>query len=364
MNIRKMSSLFWAILLIACSLAACVNAPSEPAAQPNPESGLRLTQESVVRSTKYESVSDFADFLSAAAPCFTIPGLNQALIPQGMSCSPTTGHVYISNYTLAKTPSVIAAVDYTSGKLEAEYFLFNADGSAFASHVGGIALTETTLFVSATLDSDGSYSIAAIPLSDLPATGSHDLIVSETIAMAVSPSFLSYSDGILWVGNFYHPDGDYNLSPEMNYTTASSDGDFGCYILGFDIDPASGRIASTDEPYPLPERILVAPNRIQGMAVVDGSVYLSQSYGRKNNSTLLRYAFDLSEAPDTSLTLGSRSIAAYVLDSNRQIESIVAMPMTEGLCTVDGKLLILFESGASRYSDGKYRTDYVWELNG
>ena len=40
------------------------------------------------------------------------------------------------------------------------------------------------------------------------------------------------------------------------------------------------------------------------------------------------------------------------------------MPMTEALCTdPDGNVLVLFESGAMAYSDGKYRTDHVWSLN-
>ena len=29
----------------------------------------------------------------------------------------------------------------------------------------------------------------------------------------------------------------------------------------------------------------------------------------------------------------------------------------------DGNVLVLFESGAMAYSDGKYRTDHVWCLN-
>ena len=95
----------------------------------------------------------------------------------------------------------------------------------------------------------------------------------------------------------------------------------------------------------------------------DGTVLLSQSYGRKNNSTLLRYDLDLNRA-DGSVPVGNREVPAYILDGSVLREAITAMPMTEALCTdPDGNVLVLFESGAMAYSDGKYRTDHVWCLN-
>ena len=56
-------------------------------------------------------------------------------------------------------------------------------------------------------------------------------------------------------------------------------------------------------------------------------------------------------------------VTAYLLDSKNQTAAVTAMPMTEGLCLgPDGSILVLFESGSSRYKDGKYRTDYVWKM--
>ena len=124
--------------------------------------------------------------------------------------------------------------------------------------------------------------MAVFPLDQLHASGSHDVTVERTIPVPVSPSFLNYSRGILWMGNFCHPKADYNLSPELNFTTPSADGEYGCYIL----------------------------------------------------------------------------------DSARQSEAMTVMPMTEALCLSPAGVLVLFESGSSRYSDGKYRTDHVWEVKG
>jgi hypothetical protein len=355
---KKYISLLLCSLMCLSLFAACgKKGSSEDEATSTPsvsETGLRLTQTESVTSDSYMNSSDFMDFISMAEPLFVIPGLNEAMIPQGMSYCSATNLIYISGYYISDAPSVIVAVDATSYEFVAEYFLYCPDGSPFSSHVGGLAATETSLFVSATLDNDGSYSIAKIPLSGLKTQGSYDIVVTETIPVPVSPSFLSYSGGYLWLGNFYYPKADYDLSTGMNYTTETSDDDYGCYILAYD----------ESDNFSAPEYILSAPDRIQGFALMnDGTAVLSQSYGRKNDSTLYRYDLDLSSTPDTQLVLENQSYPAYILDSKRLLSSTTAMPMTEALTVSSGDtLLVLFESGAMHYSDGKFRTDNVWEL--
>jgi len=173
----------------------------------------------------------------------------------------------------------------------------------------------------------------------------------------VPPSFLNYSQGLLWVGNFYYSSDGYDLSPGMAYTTATADGDFGSYILGYEVDG--------EQELSGPKAVLVAPERVQGAVLCeDGSVLLSQSYGRKNDSTLLRYRLSLDEAPDCEVTAEGKQIPAYLLDANRQTAALTAPPMTEGVClSSEGGVLVLFESGAVRYKDGRSRTDQVWRLS-
>ena len=351
------------LLLCGCGGAAAPDAPAAEPAGSNGENGLTLSQTQSVSGEKYAGKEEFAAFLSQAEKQYLIPGLNQAAIPQGMSYCESTGLVYISAYYKAEAlPSVIMALDALSGELVAEYRLYDVDGSPFTSHVGGLAVAGENMYVSAKLDQDGSYSMAVIPLKDLPAIGSHDITVEKTVALPVSPSFLNCSQGILWLGNFYHPAADYGLSTGMNFTTETADGDYGCYILGYDL--VGGKALSAGpEGFPVPDYVLVAPDRIQGMVFCDdGTVLLSQSYGRKNNSALLRYDLNL-RLPDLTVPVGSREVPAYLLDSGALRESITAMPMTEGLTLGrDGSVLVLFESGAMAYQDGKYRTDHVWRL--
>lgn len=328
------------------------------------DTSLRLTQEENVRKATYEKMNAYTDFLAQTEKLFLIPGLKQVLTPQGIAVCPTTGRTYISAYSVDDVASVITVTEAQSNELIAEYHLYNADSSPMTSHVGGVAVTETHLYVSDKMDSDGSYCVAAIPLNQLPQEGSHDITVTETITMAMSPSMMNYSGGYLWVGNFYHPNADYNLSPNMDYTTVADDGsEYGCYILGFDMSKGHDRLLS-GTPYPMPDVILAAPNRIQGITLAgENKVVLSQSYGRANDATLLVYDLDLSEEADLELTLNSQSIPSYLLDGQRLVQAINSIPMSEGLTTAsDGRVLVLYESGAIRYQDGKHRTSYVWSL--
>ena len=368
-----------ALCLCLCLLCGCGETAAQPvqesqAAGESPAAGenppaendavreLTLSQTQSVSSETYLGQKEFADFLSRAEKAYLIPGLNEAAIPQGMGRCEDSGLIYLSAYYKTDAvPSVITVLDEESGAFRAEYRLYYADGSPFVSHVGGLAVAGDWLYVSAKLDNDGSYSVAVLPLAELPAEGSHDITVEHIVSLPVSPSFLNYSQDILWVGNFYYPPAEYNLSSGMDFCTQTADGDFGCYILGYDLH--GGPLGGDTGTAPVPDYVLVAPDRIQGMVFCDdGTVLLSQSYGRKNNSTLLRYDLDLDQA-DSSVPVGDSQVPAAILDSRVLREAITAMPMTEALCTDrDGTVLVLFESGAMAYSDGKFRTDYIWRL--
>lgn len=364
-----MKRLFSLLLVLLLLLSGCDQSHSPAESQAPTETvgphALRLTQESNVRKATYEDKDAYTAYLDMAEKLFIIPGLKQVLTPQGIAICPSTGRTYISAYSVDDVPSVVIVTEKDTNELVAEYYLYNADGTPFTSHVGGVALTDTYMYLSDTVDADGNYRIAAIPLSELPAEGAHNITVTETIVMAMSPSMLNYSNGYLWVGNFYYPKGKYELSPNMPFTTVASDGsEYGCYILGFDMSKGHSRLLS-DDPYPLPDVILTAPDRIQGITLTDtGKVILSQSYGRANDSALLIYTLNPGEEPDLELNLNDQLIPAFLLDGNRLAQSINAIPMSEGLATTsDGNVLILYESGAIRYEDGKHRTSYVWSMS-
>lgn len=374
-----------AAILAAATLTACSggNPPADTTAAPTttaapvttaPETTvepivgtlpLRTTQTSRIgdRMDKFYKVK-FADFVSDAEKFCLTPGLAENFVPQGLARGAGNGWLYVTGYDGdGKQASVIMVLD-TDGTLIAEYILHNADGSNFNGHVGGIAVTEDVLYVSAGSDTDGNYIIAEFPLCELAVSGSQDIKIGRTVAVPMGASWLSYADGILWVGNFYLK-GSYDLGSIFNFTTKSADGKaYGGYAAAYDLTDAETKAltVANGEPYAIPDFILACPDRVQGFICENGVVGLSLSYGRSNDSTLVYYAVDL-EKPDRTLELDGRSYPFTVLDSRNQRASVTAMPMTEGLApSGDGRVLVIFESGANKYSNASFPTDMIWSM--
>ena len=152
----------------------------------------------------------------------------------------------------------------------------------------------------------------------------------------------------------------------MKETTPSDGEEMGTYILGYDLSSQGGaRMRETGpDGYPVPDLVLAATDRIQGMTVLqDHSILLSQSYGRKNPSALLHYAAPEKEGQKTAFSVGSAKVEGYVLDSRLLLENITAPPMTEAVAALPGGIVqVNFESGAMRYDDGRDRTDQLWRM--
>jgi hypothetical protein len=103
-------------------------------------------------------------------------------------------------------------------------------------------------------------------------------------------------------------------------------------------------------------------DKVQGFAYRDGKVALSISYGRNNNSTLDFYTIDPKTASAT-YTADGKTYPMIVLDNTNRDTKVTAMGMTEGITLADnGDLLILFESGAQKYSNAKNPTDSIWQF--
>lgn len=332
----------------------------------------------------------FSEFTDISEPFAITPGLMEHLVPQGMDQHAQTGNIYMSAYIKKgeynpfdeSNPSVVVMMD-ANGELKAEYVMYNADGTAFESHMGGVAVSEDTLFVSAEQgkDSEGNvtYWIAAIPLADLVTEGHQDVKIQTLYQVPVQPSWLNYSNGILWVGNFYLEGNDSYKAPNTIGTTeADTDKEeFGSYILGYDLgEQGTARMeAAEGEPaMPDADKVYSTTDRIQGMTQLsDGRIVLSQSYGRKNNAQLMVY--DPSMAQEKIISINGEEYTCLMLEKRVCRDALyTTTPMTEGITAkTDGtglEVLVLYESGALLYSGdgtydsnaGTYRTDYIWKM--
>ncbi len=160
----------------------------------------------------------------------------------------------------------------------------------------------------------------------------------EEIPVPVNSSYCSYADGVLWVGEFQYG-GDYPTDASHRVSTA--DGLQRAWNCGYRIHE--------DQDFSAPDYILSITERIQGMTVLNGKIYLSQSYGRRNDSLIYRYGNVLLSDPDQTVNVNGRDVPLWILDSTVREEALICPPMTECLCTLEDGIYVVFESAAKTY---------------
>ena len=281
-----------------------------------------------------------------------IPGLKEGLVPQGISWMPEEGWLLFAGYRSDKGSSALIAVDLETGAVVKEAFLRYADGRDYNGHAGGVCVTETDIFLS------NNHHLYRIPLADfraLPESG--PCRFAEEIPVPVNSSYCCYSEGILWVGEFQYG-GDYVTDGSHRVKTA--DGLQRAWTCGY---RAAGRTDWTK-----PDYVLSMTERIQGITTLNGTIFLSQSYGRRNSSLLLKYENVLEKAPDGTAEVDGAQVPLWILDSTVQQGALFCPPMTECLCTVEGDVLVLFESAAQSYMNPSNPSlnpmDRVFRLHG
>ena len=283
------------------------------------------------------SVEAYARFRDSGELSVLIPGLQEGFVPQGITYLPRDDAFLFAGYSGGKDNSALLAVSRKSGELTRQVKLCNVDGSAYTGHAGGVCATETDIYVS---NAGKLFRLSLDKYEALPADAS--CAFEEEIPVPVNASFCSYAEGVLWVGEFQYT-GDYPTDP--SHAVRGKDGVQRAWICGYRME---GR---TD--FGTPDCILSVTERIQGMTTRDGAIYLSQSYGRRADSVIMRYDGVLERAPDTSAVLDGLEIPLWILDSDCRSGALLCPPMTECLCTVGDEVYVLFESAAQPYMDPK-----------
>lgn len=304
---------------------------------------------------------DYMDFYrNAEATELVVPALAEYFVPQGIDYWDEMGWFIISGYfkpTDFSAASYLVAVDAATGKYVGEYKLLDVGGGEHTRHDGGVAITEMDLYIS------NGYKLFRIPLEDIKQAGNcNTLTIAEEISVPVSASFCNYSNGVVWVGEFYEKSA-YPLKGE--HVNKNNDGDtYNAWAVGYKLDPsAASGLEST------PSYVISIPEKIQGMTVTaNGTVVLSQSYGRRNKSAVYTVAGLLDSQPSEQVAVDGVSVPLWFADEAAGLDKTVAIPMAEGCCAVGNDVYILFESGAYYYraysatSVAKDPTDVLWKF--
>ena len=313
------------------------------------------------------SLKSYQQFAKCATPEFVIPGLNQTIVPQGMDYWEERNWMLISGYCTDESKnggkgSALLAVDMSTGQMIGEYYLKNMDGTYHTSHAGGVAVTRKNVFIA------NGNTLYRIPLADL-LPQCNEVTIVEEIKVPTRASLANCSGGILWVGDF-----QYSTSyptDEFRHMKNRQGKMYYAWTVGYRLDETTENEFSAQAmaggDFATPDIVLSMTERIQGMTYLPevGQIALSQSYGRTNDSKLYFYEDPMEDAPHTTVTLNGVEVPVWFLDSKQNVKEMSAIPMSEGIANIGGKLYVLFESGANKYrlDGGKLPTDMVYAVD-
>ncbi len=327
------------------------------------EISTNITQTPVILKNEFESISDFEEFLSEFKPSFVIPGLLEGVIPQGICYNSVLQQFIISGYyNKQEQPSIIMMIDSENGELTDYHTLQNNNGENFYGHVGGLACSDTHLFIT------NDNTCYVVEISDISKAEKNSPIKLEyNFKLNTKGSFATINDGILWTGDFIEST-DKERKKVENVTTLQNGETLYAYCEGYILKnglPDPDKINSKTNGY-IPDYMLAIPEQVQGMTFTDnGKMVFAASYGRKNNSYIYIYEDVLVSDKVGTYTIDAKQVDLLACSSELLDKKIIALPMIEGATQGKKGIFILFESGASKYRshNGKNPTDRVYSAN-
>lgn len=321
---------------------------------------------------------------SNGTPDMCIPGLSKDddMVPQGVAYyKDLKGRTwllisaYLSKGSVIKDrASVIYALDFNTGEYVAEFIIYNRDKTPHKGHVGGIAASEGCLYIS---DSNSRISYISLDKLDVKEGTSKSIIIEGSYDVSsylngADVSYLSYSDDILWFGNFYHTTSEFDTPASKTHNSL---------VLGYKITNCSFWPDDTLTELPVakneisegvfkaknPNYIFEIPNsisKIQGVAIsmdFPHEAVLMCSYGRGAVSEV--YSFKIFYDHFT----GSDPNWVYTVNES-VVESFQGIPMLEGAFEYNDYIYMVAESAAYFYNGyasnnkSKDPTDVVWRI--
>lgn len=323
----------------------------------------KITQTAVVTKSDIAEIEDYKAFFKDFKSGFTIPGLYEGIIPQGVCYIGEFDAYAISGYYEdALFASMIMLIDAKSGEFTKAFPLQNVDGKDYSGHAGGLTASEDYIYIT----SDSTCYICEIDsLKDLK--NGDALRFESNFKLNTFGSFACYNDGILWCGDFIESSEEGRESARKT-TTLDSGETFYAYCEGYTLKdglPDVKKINSETTGY-IPDYLLAIPEQVQGMSfTLSGKIIFSTSYGRKNNSKIYVYDDVLLTERVGTYTIEETEIDLLACSLDLLKETIIAPPMAEGITQGKNGQYIIFESGAEKYRNhrGKYPTDTAFKAN-
>lgn len=283
-----------------------------------------------------------------------IPETENGYIPQGY-CYNEEKNLHFISYYHDENASIISVVDAESGERIKTVNLMR-NGKAFKGHVGGVAEDGDYFYICYGKD---IYRLVLAKL--LAAADGSSIELVEFISTDVNCSYLNSDGSYLYAGEFYtyttagsyDTDSSHHMAVSLFETTYSR---CNAYLIS---DIAS-EFSSEKTEIETPAMIFTTPNCVQGFArMPDGTIALSISYGRDNNSSLVFYEDVTKGESDFTVDYSGVSVSAYHLKNSVKTADLRQPPLLEGIDDMNGKAAGIFESCADKYSDAAFIVDKI-----
>ena len=281
----------------------------------------------------------FSKFYSRADKAFKIPGLWGDSVPQGFEYIDESDIFLYTGYSKTHgEPSMVYIMPDDGEGKSRMVKLYDKDGSAFDSHVGGITIYGDYAYIA---DGNG---VSLFELSDILDNDGKATRL-DTIEVDFGVAFVEIKGDRLYVGNFYRAV-DYE-TPESHHITTPNGDNNTAIIYEYEMSP--------DTSYPksiYPVSAFSITDAIQGMTFGDfGEIFLSSSWGLSKSHI---YVYDPSQASvGTFTTPRGDEIPLTFLDSKCLTDDIIAPPMAEEIVYDEGELYIMGEAASMKYIFGK-----------
>ena len=249
-------------------------------------------------------------------------------------------------------------VNKSNGSCIKKLTMREPDSSEFHGHAGGMTVHGDYIYVAGSA-SHCLYIFSykeAMELNDgdsITSLGSFDMPDNLSVAYVAS------DDEYLYSGEFYRS-GSHKTDDSHKLTTTA--GDYNqAIIYAYRFSDGADSLYGLS---PVPVEACSVPDLVQGMAVKDGKIYLSTSYGAAFSHI---YVYNKPESTRT-FTISGLTMPLYELDSASLTGTYKFPPMSEEIVFSGGKLYTMCESASNKYIFGKlisayhcYATDPDWE---
>lgn len=329
------------------------------------ETSTKLTQTQMVTGELPKELQ-LKDFNNNSEAAFTIPGLKEGFVPQGLFYDEANDIFLISGYYKEKSqPSRVIVVDGEGNFIKSVGCTTKTNKKA-TGHFGGIAVFKDNVYV-ATTSVTHVLSLSKI----LEAEDDGYVPIEAELYTDTTCSYVNVCDSVLYIGEFT----DITFDDMKGATNVYTD-KFGqkyysrCNAFILDENAPWGIKADKidSDNNMVPDFAFTSPFKVQGMArLKDGKIVYTASSTAVTNSRVYLYEDVTVGTPDEIIKVAGQDVPLYYCQKKDRIAQYRVPTFLEEITVYpDGSVYIITESAAAPYAvQSKNPIDYVikWDIN-